>query len=95
MKEKKLPPTLCRLKRALQITRCRLCDKKIYILQPFYKVPYCIIFFYGIIIYEDYFSDHHCKECHDKKVKQLGFCPKCQAFVKEKKVKAKIEICLR
>lgn len=96
--QKKELHTLCRCRRALLITRCRCCEKHIYIWQPFYKVPwYIALYFYGgIISYQDFCSDHHCKECHNKKIEQLGHCPKCQAFVAEKKEKSKkIEICLR
>mgnify|MGYP001567554582 CR=1 FL=1 len=96
--QKKELHTLCRCRHAIVPSFCRFCNKQIYILQPFYKIPwYIAVYFYGgIISYQDFCSDHHCKECHDKKIDQLGHCPKCQAFVVEKKLKkTKLVICLR
>ncbi len=104
MKERKLPPTLCRRRRAILETFCRLCSKNIHRFNFFYKLPFYIViyrliktwYWYNTVQYEDYFPDHHCEECHNKKIERFNHCPKCQAYVSEKKPrKVSLRICPR
>ena len=104
MQEKKLPTTLCRRRRAILETSCRLCNKEIPRFTFYYKIPMYIRilkliktwYWYNTFSYEDYFSDHHCETCHEERKERFGHCPKCQAYVSEKKPrKVSLRICPR
>jgi hypothetical protein len=104
MQDEKLPATLCRRRRAIMETSCRLCSGDIHRFKFFYKLPIHIVmyrfiktwYWYNTIRYEDYFSDHHCERCHKERKERFGHCPKCQAFAKEKKPrKVSLKICPR
>lgn len=92
--------TLCRRRRSLISTHCRLCNKSIKFLAFFYKVPWYetlyLLYFEFKIDYENFFSDHHCENCHNERIEKLGHCPKCDAHTEKKETrKGNLIICPR